>query len=116
MASFVAAFPIDLPRYVVLVTIDEPKGDAETYYYETGGWTAAPTVGRIISRIGPLMGLPPAEPGEELWFRQRLIEGQAINGRTQRSEASLAATPNVTWMGGDGGEQACTCGPCWVTG
>jgi cell division protein FtsI (penicillin-binding protein 3) len=116
VASFVAAFPIDRPRYVVLVTLDEPKGDAMTYYQATGGWTAAPAVGRIISRIGPLIGLPPADPGAELWFRDRLIQGQAFNGRTKRQEASFAAAPNVTWQPGDGGEQACVCGPCWVTG
>jgi cell division protein FtsI (penicillin-binding protein 3) len=116
MASFVAAFPIDRPRYVVLATIDEPKGDAETWNQATGGWTAAPTVGRIISRIGPLVGLPPADPGAELWFRNRLIQGQAFNGRTKRQEASFAAMPNVTWQQGVGGEQACVCGPCWVTG
>ena len=106
MASFVAAFPIDRPRYVVLVTLDEPKGDAATYGHGTGGWTAAPTVGRIISRIGPLIGLPPADPGAELWFRDRLIQGQALNGRTQRSEPSFAAAPNVTWLAGDGGEHS----------
>jgi cell division protein FtsI (penicillin-binding protein 3) len=59
LASFVAAFPIDRPRYVVLVILDEPKGDAATYGYATGGWTAAPTVGRIIARIGPLAGIAP---------------------------------------------------------
>jgi cell division protein FtsI (penicillin-binding protein 3) len=116
MSSFVAAFPIDRPRYVVLVTLDEPKGDAGTYNQATGGWTAAPAVGRIISRIGPLIGLPPADPGAELWFRDRLIRGQAFNGRTKRQEASFAAAPNVTWQPGDGGEQACVCGPCWVMG
>lgn len=116
MASFVAAFPIDRPRYVVLVTLDEPKGDAETYGYATGGWTAAPTAGRIISRIGPLLGLPPADADSELWFRSRLLEGQAVNGRTHAPEPSFAAAPNVSWLPGDGGEQACACGPCWVTG
>jgi cell division protein FtsI (penicillin-binding protein 3) len=115
MASFVAAFPIDRPRYVVLVTIDEPKGDAATYYQGTGGWTAAPTVGRIISRIGPLVGLPPVEPGAERWFRERLIQGQALNGRTHRSERSFAAAPFASWRV-NGGERACACGPCWVTG
>jgi cell division protein FtsI (penicillin-binding protein 3) len=116
MASFVAAFPIDRPRYVVLVTIDEPKGDAGTYGHGTGGWTAAPATGRIISRIGPLLGLPPVDPRAELWFRSRLIEGQAVNGRTHAPEPSFAAAPNVSWLHGDGGEHACVCGPCWVTG
>lgn len=116
VASFVAAFPIDQPRYVVLVTLDEPKGDAGTYGYATGGWTAAPTVGRIISRIGPLVGLSPSEPGAEAWFRARLIEGQALNGRTHHSEPSLAAAPNMTWLRMNGGEPACACGHCWVTG
>jgi cell division protein FtsI (penicillin-binding protein 3) len=116
MASFVAAFPIDRPRYVVLVTLDEPRGDAATYGHGTGGWTAAPTAGRIVSRIGPLLGLPPADPGAELWFRSRLIQGQAVNGRTHATEPSFAAAPNVTWLDGDGGEHACVCGPCWVTG
>ena len=116
MASFVAAFPIDRPRYVVLVTLDEPRGDARTYGFGTGGWTAAPVAGRIVSRIGPLLGLPPAEPRTELWFRSRLIEGQAVNGRTHTPERSFAAAPNVSWLQGDGGEQTCACGPCWVTG
>ena len=80
MASFVAAFPIDRPRYVVLVTLDEPKGDSETYGYSTGGWTAAPTVGQIISRMGPLVGLPPADPGAELWFRSTSGSGGKLIG------------------------------------
>jgi cell division protein FtsI (penicillin-binding protein 3) len=116
IASFIAAFPIDRPRYVVLVTLDEPRGDSGTFSQSTGGWTAAPIVGRIISRIGPLVGLSPADPQAELWFRDRLIEGQAVNGRTHRPETSYAATPNANWLQGNGGEQACTCGSCSVTG
>ena len=53
VSSFVAAFPMDAPRYVVLVVIDEPRGIEETFGYATAGWTAAPTVGRIVERIGP---------------------------------------------------------------
>jgi len=59
LSSFVSAFPIDDPRYVVLAMIDEPKGIEESYGYATGGWTAAPTVGNIIARIGPLAGIAP---------------------------------------------------------
>ena len=59
VSSFVAAFPMDAPRYAVLVALDEPKGTEETFGYATGGWTAAPTVGRIIERIGPMTGLAP---------------------------------------------------------
>lgn len=59
LSSFVAAFPMDAPRYVVLVMIDEPQGTKETFGFITAGWTAAPTTGRIIAQIAPLMGLMP---------------------------------------------------------
>lgn len=59
LASFIGAFPIQDPRYVVLVMIDEPVGNASTHGYATGGWVAAPAVGRIVERIGPLAGIAP---------------------------------------------------------
>jgi cell division protein FtsI (penicillin-binding protein 3) len=116
LASFVAAFPIDQPRYVVLVTLDEPKGDASTYNQAHGGWTAAPTVGRIIGRIGPLLGLPPAGPQVEPWFRERLVADLAVNGRTGRMEPRLAAAPQATWGYPAGGERGCGCADCSIQG
>ena len=65
ITSFVGAFPMDAPRYVVLVMVDEPHGNAKTFGYATAGWTAAPSVGRVVSRIGPLLGITPTEPGAE---------------------------------------------------
>ncbi len=59
LASFIAAFPIQAPKYVLLVMIDEPKGRKDTYNYATGGWVAAPAVKRIIERAGPVLGMPP---------------------------------------------------------
>jgi cell division protein FtsI (penicillin-binding protein 3) len=59
LSSFVAAFPIHDPSYVVLVMIDEPKGNKESHGYATGGWVAAPAVRRIVSRSAPLLGLFP---------------------------------------------------------
>jgi cell division protein FtsI (penicillin-binding protein 3) len=59
ISSFVAAFPIDKPRYVVLVLIDEPRGNKKTFGYATAGWVAAPAAGRIMRRVGAMMGLAP---------------------------------------------------------
>lgn len=61
ISSFVAAFPMDAPRYVVMAMFDEPNGIAETFNYATGGWVAAPVVGRIIARIGPMAGIPASD-------------------------------------------------------
>ncbi len=63
IASFVGAFPMDDPRYVVFAMIDEPKGNKSTHGYATGGWVAAPVVSRLVGRMGPLMGLQPADSG-----------------------------------------------------
>src|SRR5690606_40075521 len=38
LSSFVGAFPIDDPRYVVFAMLDEPQGRKETFGYATGGW------------------------------------------------------------------------------
>lgn len=59
ITSFAATFPIHDPRYALFVMLDEPKGNAATYGFSTGGWTAAPTAGAVIRRIGPILGLVP---------------------------------------------------------
>ncbi len=60
IASFAGAFPMNDPRYTVLVVIDEPHGTKKTFNYATGGWVAAPAVGRIVRRMGPIVGIAPA--------------------------------------------------------
>ncbi|MDD5587123.1 MAG: penicillin-binding protein 2 [Alphaproteobacteria bacterium] len=62
LASFIGVFPANAPRYVVLAILDDPKGNAKTYGFATGGWTAAPVTGRVISQMGPLLNLPPQDP------------------------------------------------------
>ncbi|HEX7820842.1 MAG TPA: penicillin-binding protein 2 [Sphingobium sp.] len=59
VTTFAAAFPMDNPRYVVLVMMDEPKGNAETFGLRTAAWTAAPIVRRVIERAAPMMGVFP---------------------------------------------------------
>lgn len=56
--SFLASFPLDKPRYVLLVTIDEPKPEKGAKA-ATAGLNAAPTAGRIIKRIAPMLGVLP---------------------------------------------------------
>lgn len=65
LASFIAAFPIHDPKYVLLVMVDEPKGRKDTYGYATGGWVAAPAVKAIIERSGPALGMEPIGPDHE---------------------------------------------------
>ncbi len=61
VSSFAAVFPTDGPmdeeRYFVLILLDEPRGSEESRGQRTGGWTAAPAVGRVIDRIGPFLGV-----------------------------------------------------------
>lgn len=59
ISSFVGAFPIHAPRYVVFAMVDEPIGNKSTFNYATGGWVAAPVVKRVVAQIGPLLGIMP---------------------------------------------------------
>ncbi|WP_417469828.1 peptidoglycan D,D-transpeptidase FtsI family protein [Maricaulis sp.] len=57
ISSFSAVFPYNDPQYAILVLLDEPQGNESTHGYSTGGWTAAPAVGQIVSRIAPILGV-----------------------------------------------------------
>lgn len=59
IASFVAAFPMSDPKYVVLVMLHEPKPTEETKGKITAGVNAAPVAGQIIARTAPLLGVLP---------------------------------------------------------
>jgi cell division protein FtsI (penicillin-binding protein 3) len=59
ISSFLAVFPTPQPRYLMLVSLYEPKPTAETKGKVTAGTNAAPTAGRVIARIAPLLDLEP---------------------------------------------------------
>jgi cell division protein FtsI (penicillin-binding protein 3) len=59
VATFASAFPMDKPRYVVVVMLDDPKAVAASSFQRTAAWNAVPIVGRLIPRIGPLLGVLP---------------------------------------------------------
>ena len=59
VSAFMAVFPMQAPRYAVYMMLDEPHGTAATGGYSTAGQVAAPAAGKVISRIGPILGLMP---------------------------------------------------------
>ena len=63
--TFLAAFPVHAPRYLVLVVIDEPQVE-EGEVYATAGMNAAPVTREIISRSALLLGVPPNFGADEL--------------------------------------------------
>ena len=61
ISSFVAAFPMNKPKFVILVMLDEAKGTKKTSGSATGGRIAAPIVRSVVQRIAPILGLQPTK-------------------------------------------------------
>jgi len=59
ISSFAGAFPMDAPKYVVLVSLFEPQTGEAGAGRITAGLNAAPATARIVERIAPLLGLLP---------------------------------------------------------
>lgn len=60
VATFLAAFPMSAPRFVVLVSLFEPRPDAgDAKARITAGVNAAPIAGRVIARTAALLGVTP---------------------------------------------------------
>lgn len=59
LATFIGALPMDDPRYLVMVMLDDPKPIPGTFGFATAGWNAVPTAANIIERIAPMLGIQP---------------------------------------------------------
>jgi len=55
---FASGFPLDDPRYVMVIVIDEPKRESPTTG-TTAGWNAGEVTGRIVARVAPMLGISP---------------------------------------------------------
>jgi cell division protein FtsI (penicillin-binding protein 3) len=73
LTNFLAAFPTDAPEYVVLVMLDEPQRVAESNNHATAGVNAAPTAGKIIARIAPILGVAPRLEGDQRKFDAKVL-------------------------------------------
>ena len=51
--TFISIFPSQNPKYVLLVTLDEPNILTGKKSRRTAGWTAAPIASEIIFRVAP---------------------------------------------------------------
>jgi cell division protein FtsI (penicillin-binding protein 3) len=88
VSSFAAVFPTDGPvngpRYLVLILMDEPKPTPKTFGFATAGWNATPVAGRVIDRIAPFVGVAraPATPFATL-ASDRVPVGDDVSGGEQ---------------------------------
>jgi cell division protein FtsI (penicillin-binding protein 3) len=73
LTSFLAAFPTDAPEYFVLVMLDEPQRVAASNNHATAGVNAAPTAGKIVERIAPILGVAPRLEDEQRKFDAKVL-------------------------------------------
>ncbi|MCV6591437.1 MAG: penicillin-binding protein 2 [Silicimonas sp.] len=59
IATFASVFPAHDPKYVLVVTLDEPEDTTGPKPRRTAGWTAVPVAAQIIRRAAPLLGMAP---------------------------------------------------------
>jgi cell division protein FtsI (penicillin-binding protein 3) len=74
ISSFVGAFPIHSPKFVIYIMLDDPKSTKDTYGFATAGWNAAPVVSKIIRRMTILYNMLP-----ELSQKEKIEQGLHIN-------------------------------------
>jgi cell division protein FtsI (penicillin-binding protein 3) len=77
LATFAGIFPAHDPRFVLVVSMDEPVETIGSEARRTAGWTVVPVAAEIIRRTAPLMGMRPQSDAEiELAMQNALFAAQ----------------------------------------
>jgi stage V sporulation protein D (sporulation-specific penicillin-binding protein) len=99
VASFIGYAPVNDPRVVALVVVDEPQG-----YPYFGGTVAAPIFQRLAEAVLRYLGVPPAEPGSRETQEVRVpsvvalpVKEAAARLREAGLEAQVAGTGVQVW-------------------
>ena len=73
--SFLSAFPMDNPEYVLMVMIDSPKKSKATHFQNNAAWNAVPAAEKIISAVAPQLGITPRpyEPSQSAPYVRRIL-------------------------------------------
>ena len=102
ISSFVSAFPMTGPRFVVLALLDEPKGIPESQGYATGGWVAAPVVKNIVWQIAPMAGIEPSsvvemdpKPGDVFYVA---ADGKRVSEQSSETRKKKSTTSKVSGL------------------
>jgi len=90
LTTFIGAFPMDAPKYALLVMLDDPRPIPETHGYATSGWNAVPVAGLVVARIAPLLGIAPKLDTEEA--RAELARWRKLHGG-QKTKTGAAMRP-----------------------
>ncbi len=96
ISAFMSVFPMSAPRYAVYFMLDEPKGNASTGGYSTAGAVSAPGAGRVIARIGPMLGLMPettTAAATQATLAMPMVVGRPAGARDVPMVRSPAAPP-----------------------
>ncbi|MGO4725022.1 MULTISPECIES: peptidoglycan D,D-transpeptidase FtsI family protein [unclassified Inquilinus] len=88
VTDFVGVFPIYAPKYIVMTMLDDPQPIKGTYGFASAGWNSAPLGGRIIARMGPLLGLQPADPKDPAILQALSPPSSAVAASLQASAGS----------------------------
>ena len=58
LSLFASVFPLDQPRYAMMILVDNPHTEPGQGGH-TAGWNAGEATGRIIARVAPMLGISP---------------------------------------------------------
>ncbi len=94
VSAFMSVFPMNAPRYAVYMMLDEPKATSATHGYSTAGYVSAPAAGKVIARIGPMLGLLPQIDNAAAIEASIAIPLEPTRGSTPMAHAAPPATPN----------------------
>ena len=87
VTDFVGIFPAYDPKYIVMTMLEDAQAIEGTYGYNTAGWNAAPLGGRIIARMGPMMGVEPKDPNDPAILRELAVDPA---GRAAPAQVAVA--------------------------